>query len=239
MSSRRTLLRCALAATAALFSARPRRGPDARPAAADHLPRHHPHRRAAQPAALQQGHAQRRARGLRHRHRQAPGRRAECEAGIRRHRHPGPRHLAADPQGRCHHRRLHPQRGALDHHRLHRPLSGHHHAHAGAGRRQVEERSPTWATAPASGSRSPAAAPPSAPCPPPLPKATLVRFNTQADEMSALMSGQVDAMAEDDFYNTQAIKDRPGKLRQLDGTLARAEIAHRPAGRRFRLSTAC
>jgi polar amino acid transport system substrate-binding protein len=57
-----------------------------------------------------------------------------------------------------------------------------------------------------------------------LPKATIVRFNTQADEMSALLGGQVDAMAEDDFYNTQAIKDRPGKLRQLDGTLARAEI---------------
>ena len=58
-----------------------------------------------------------------------------------------------------------------------------------------------------------------------VPKATLVRFNTQADEMSALLSGQADAMAEDDFYNTQAIKDRPGKLRQLDGSLARAEIA--------------
>lgn len=58
-----------------------------------------------------------------------------------------------------------------------------------------------------------------------LPKATLVRFNTQADEMSALLGGQADAMAEDDFYNTQAIKDRPGKLRQLEGTLARAEIA--------------
>ncbi len=58
-----------------------------------------------------------------------------------------------------------------------------------------------------------------------LPKATLVRFNTQADEMSALLGGQADAMAEDDFYNTQAIKDRPGKLKQLDGTLARAEIA--------------
>jgi polar amino acid transport system substrate-binding protein len=58
-----------------------------------------------------------------------------------------------------------------------------------------------------------------------LSKVTLTRFNTQADEMSALLSGQVDAMAEDDFYNTQAIKDRPGKLRQLDGSLARAEIA--------------
>jgi polar amino acid transport system substrate-binding protein len=58
-----------------------------------------------------------------------------------------------------------------------------------------------------------------------MPKATVVRFNNQADEMSALLSGQVDAMAEDDFYNKQAIKDRPGKLRQLDGGLARAEIA--------------
>jgi polar amino acid transport system substrate-binding protein len=58
-----------------------------------------------------------------------------------------------------------------------------------------------------------------------LPKATLTRFNTQADEMSALLSGQVDGMAEDDFYNTQAVKDRPGKIRQLDGSLARAEIA--------------
>jgi polar amino acid transport system substrate-binding protein len=58
-----------------------------------------------------------------------------------------------------------------------------------------------------------------------VPKATLMRFNTQADEMSALLSGQADGMAEDDFYNTQAVKDRPGKIRQLDGTLARAEIA--------------
>jgi len=64
-----------------------------------------------------------------------------------------------------------------------------------------------------------------------LPKATLVRFNTQADEMSALLNGQADAMAEDDFYNTQAIKDHAGKLRQLDGTLARAEISiGAPAG---------
>jgi polar amino acid transport system substrate-binding protein len=58
-----------------------------------------------------------------------------------------------------------------------------------------------------------------------LPKATLVRFNTQADEMSAMLNGQADGMAEDDFYNTQAIKDHQGKLRQLDGTFARAEIA--------------
>ncbi len=58
-----------------------------------------------------------------------------------------------------------------------------------------------------------------------LPKVQITRFNTQADEMSALLSGQVDAMAEDDFYNTQAIHDHPGKLRQLEGNIARAEIA--------------
>jgi polar amino acid transport system substrate-binding protein len=58
-----------------------------------------------------------------------------------------------------------------------------------------------------------------------MPKSSVVRFNNQADEMSALMSGQVDGMAEDDFYNKQAIKDRPGKLRQVEGGLARAEIA--------------
>ena len=58
-----------------------------------------------------------------------------------------------------------------------------------------------------------------------FPKATLVRFSGQADQMSALLNGQADMMAEDQFYNLQAIKDRPGKLKQLDGVLARAEIA--------------
>lgn len=58
-----------------------------------------------------------------------------------------------------------------------------------------------------------------------MPKSSVVRFNNQADEMSALLSGQVEGMAEDDFYNKQAIKDRPGKLRQVEGGLARAEIA--------------
>lgn len=58
-----------------------------------------------------------------------------------------------------------------------------------------------------------------------MPNSELVRFNTQADELSALLTGQVDAMAEDDFYNRKAIADNPGKLRQADGSLARAEIA--------------
>jgi polar amino acid transport system substrate-binding protein len=57
------------------------------------------------------------------------------------------------------------------------------------------------------------------------PKAQLVRFNTQADELNALMSGQVDAMAEDGFYDAQAMKDHPGALRVMSGKYARAEIA--------------
>ncbi|MDE1993950.1 MAG: transporter substrate-binding domain-containing protein [Rhizobiaceae bacterium] len=58
-----------------------------------------------------------------------------------------------------------------------------------------------------------------------LPNAQIVRFNTQADELAAVLSGQADAMAEDDFYNRRAIQDNAGKLRQVDGSLARAEIA--------------
>jgi polar amino acid transport system substrate-binding protein len=57
------------------------------------------------------------------------------------------------------------------------------------------------------------------------PKAQLVRFNTQADELNALLSGQVDAMAEDGFYDAQAMKDHPGALRVMSGKYARAEIA--------------
>jgi len=57
------------------------------------------------------------------------------------------------------------------------------------------------------------------------PKAQLVRFYTQADELNALMSGQVDAMAEDGFYDAQAMKDHPGALRVMSGKYARAEIA--------------
>lgn len=58
-----------------------------------------------------------------------------------------------------------------------------------------------------------------------MPNAQIVRFNTQADELSALLSGQVDAIAEDEFYNQKAIADNAGKLRQAEGSLARAEIA--------------
>jgi polar amino acid transport system substrate-binding protein len=57
------------------------------------------------------------------------------------------------------------------------------------------------------------------------PKAQLVRFNTQGDELNALLSGQVDAMAEDGFYDAQAMKDHPGALRVMSGKYARAEIA--------------
>lgn len=64
-----------------------------------------------------------------------------------------------------------------------------------------------------------------------MPKAQIIRFNTQADELNAVLTGQADAMAEDNFYNGNAIKENPGKLREAEGDLARAEIAiGAPAG---------
>jgi polar amino acid transport system substrate-binding protein len=58
-----------------------------------------------------------------------------------------------------------------------------------------------------------------------LPKAQIVRFNTEADEFAALMNGQADAMCEDMLYNQRQIKDHPGKLRETEGVFNRAEIA--------------
>lgn len=58
-----------------------------------------------------------------------------------------------------------------------------------------------------------------------MPAMKMVRFNAQADELNALLTGQVDAMAEDTFYNRTAIKTHEGKLREVEGSLARAEIA--------------
>jgi polar amino acid transport system substrate-binding protein len=58
-----------------------------------------------------------------------------------------------------------------------------------------------------------------------LPKAQVVRFNTEADEFAALMNGQADAMCEDTLYNQRQIHDHPGKLRETEGVFSRAEIA--------------
>jgi polar amino acid transport system substrate-binding protein len=61
--------------------------------------------------------------------------------------------------------------------------------------------------------------------PPMLPLAQLVRFNAEADELASLLNGQTDIMAEDTLYNHRQIHDHPGKLRELDGSFAQAEIA--------------
>lgn len=58
-----------------------------------------------------------------------------------------------------------------------------------------------------------------------LPEAELVRFNSTADELAALRSGQIDAMSEDTFFNAQADKDNPGQFRSLPERLNRAEIS--------------
>jgi polar amino acid transport system substrate-binding protein len=63
------------------------------------------------------------------------------------------------------------------------------------------------------------------------PKAELVRFNSTADEIAALRSGQVDAMSEDNLFNAQAQKESPGQFRPMPELLNRAEIAiGMPAG---------
>lgn len=57
------------------------------------------------------------------------------------------------------------------------------------------------------------------------PEAELVRFNSTADEMSALLSGQIDAMSEDVLFNKQAEIERPGQFRAMPELMNRAEIA--------------
>lgn len=58
-----------------------------------------------------------------------------------------------------------------------------------------------------------------------VPNAELVRFNSTADEISALVSGQVDAMSEDILFNKQIEKDRPGQFKAMPELLNRAEIS--------------
>jgi polar amino acid transport system substrate-binding protein len=56
-----------------------------------------------------------------------------------------------------------------------------------------------------------------------FPNAVRNLYNTNADCLNALLSGQVDAMAEDAFYDTQEIAKHPGQLRMLDGEYSRQE----------------
>ena len=58
-----------------------------------------------------------------------------------------------------------------------------------------------------------------------FPKAVRNLYNTNADCLNALLSGQVDAMAEDAFYDAQEIAKHPGQLRMLEGDYARQEVA--------------
>lgn len=64
-----------------------------------------------------------------------------------------------------------------------------------------------------------------------LPKATLVRFNANADTLNALTSGQVDAMGQEGLYDLGVVKDYPGKFRILPGSFSRSETSvAMPAG---------
>ena len=64
-----------------------------------------------------------------------------------------------------------------------------------------------------------------------FPDVERLRFNTNADGLNALMSGQVDAMAQDAFYHAEQIAKYPGQLRMLEGTYSRQEDAiGAPAG---------
>jgi polar amino acid transport system substrate-binding protein len=58
-----------------------------------------------------------------------------------------------------------------------------------------------------------------------VPEAELVRFNSTADETSALLSGQIDAMSEDILFNKQIEKERPDQFKAMPELLNRAEIA--------------
>jgi polar amino acid transport system substrate-binding protein len=64
-----------------------------------------------------------------------------------------------------------------------------------------------------------------------FPKVQRLLFNANADCMNALMSGQVDAMAQDFFYLTEQMNKHPGEYRVLEGSYSRQEnSAGIPAG---------
>lgn len=64
-----------------------------------------------------------------------------------------------------------------------------------------------------------------------FPKTQRLLFNANADCLNALMSDQVDAMAQDFFYLTEQMNKRPGMFRVLEGQYSRQEnSAGVPAG---------
>ena len=56
-----------------------------------------------------------------------------------------------------------------------------------------------------------------------FPKTQRLLFNANADCLNALMSDQVDAMAQDFFYLTEQMNKRPGMFRVLEGNYSRQE----------------
>jgi len=64
-----------------------------------------------------------------------------------------------------------------------------------------------------------------------FPNAQKSRYAGNADALSALLAGQVDAIVEDAYYNAEIIQKYDGKVRQLPEKLTRLEIAiAMPAG---------
>jgi polar amino acid transport system substrate-binding protein len=57
------------------------------------------------------------------------------------------------------------------------------------------------------------------------PKAQIARFNNVSDQLSALDSGQVEVMAQDNLYNAQLLKDHPGQYKIIPGDFSHEDIA--------------
>jgi polar amino acid transport system substrate-binding protein len=57
------------------------------------------------------------------------------------------------------------------------------------------------------------------------PKAVISRFNNVSDQLSALDSGQVEVMAQDNLYNAQLLKDHPGQYKIIPGDFSHEDIA--------------
>jgi polar amino acid transport system substrate-binding protein len=57
------------------------------------------------------------------------------------------------------------------------------------------------------------------------PNAEIMRFNTVSDQLSALDSGQVEVMAQDNLYNAQLLKDHPGAYKLIPGDFSHEDIA--------------
>jgi polar amino acid transport system substrate-binding protein len=57
------------------------------------------------------------------------------------------------------------------------------------------------------------------------PNASIARFNNETDILAALDSGQVHVMSQDNLYNAELMKNRPGQYKVLPGLYSYEEIA--------------